>query len=253
MADSGAPAEKQRLLLSIGATIRCRDGAAGRLKYVVLDPEDNQVTHLIVERGTLLHRDIVVPVDWVERTSEDEIVLKATVAELEALPDYDELDFIEPEVELKPAGEYRSQDTHFWRSAHAAVGGNIWIARFERLGLHDGEVFLERGLPVVTRDERPVGEVDRLDVEPASRRVTHLVVRQGWLWKRQARMVPIERVTQITEAGVRLNMTEVEFNQAPPYQPPAPPLRIGAPVYDEIIDEALEESFPASDPPFWMP
>jgi sporulation protein YlmC with PRC-barrel domain len=228
---SGASVEKYTMLLTIGATIRCRDGAAGRLKYVVLDPEDNQVTHLIVERGRLLHRDIVVPVGWVERTSEDEIVLKATIAELDTLPDYDELDFVEPDVKFKPAGGYRSQDTRFWRHPSAVVGENIWIARIEHLGLHDGEVFLQHGLPVVTRDERPVGEVDRLDVEPASRRVTHLVVRQGWLWKRQARMVPIERVTQITEAGVRLNMTEVEFNQAPPYQPPAPPLRIGAPVY----------------------
>lgn len=215
--------------LPIGATIRCRDGAAGRLKNVVLDAEDDEVTHLIVERGRLLHRDIVVPIGWVDWTSEDEIVLKATVAELEALPDYDELDFVEPEVKLKPAGEYRSQDTRFWRSAHAAVGGNIWIARIERLGLHDGEVFLERGLPVVTRDERQVGEVDQLVIEPASRRVTHLVVRRGWLWKRQARMVPMGRVTQVTEAGVRLDMTVEEFDQAPPYQPPAPSLRITGP------------------------
>jgi uncharacterized protein YrrD len=229
MADDGAPAEKYAMLLPIGATIRCRDGAAGRLKYVVLDAEDDEVTHLIVERGRLLHRDIVVPIGWVDWTSEDEIMLKATVAELEVLPDYDELDFVEPDVKFKPAGGYRSQDTRFWRSAHAAVGGNIWIARIERLGLHDGEVFLQRGLPVVTCDERPVGEVDRLVVKPASHRVTHLVVKRGWLWKRQARMVPVERVTEVTEAGVRLDMTAEEFNQAPPYQPPAPPLRITEP------------------------
>ncbi len=42
------------MLLPIGATVRCRDGAAGQLKYVVIDPDDGEVTHLIVERGLLL-------------------------------------------------------------------------------------------------------------------------------------------------------------------------------------------------------
>ena len=40
-------------LLPIGATIRCRDGTAGKLKFVVLDPENGEVTHLVVERGIL--------------------------------------------------------------------------------------------------------------------------------------------------------------------------------------------------------
>ena len=62
------------MLLSIGATIRCLDGEAGKLKYVVFDPENGEVTHLIVERGILQRRQIVVPASWVERSSELEIV-----------------------------------------------------------------------------------------------------------------------------------------------------------------------------------
>jgi hypothetical protein len=85
------------MLLSIGATIRCLDGAAGKLKSVVLDPENGEVTHLIVEHGLLQRRKIVVPASWVERSSEREIVLNATLEDLNKLPDYDELDFLAPE------------------------------------------------------------------------------------------------------------------------------------------------------------
>ena len=91
-------------LLPIGATIRCRDGTTGKLKFVVLDPENGEVTHLVVERGILPRREIVVPVSWVEGSSESEIVLNATLKELDKLPDYDELNFIDPKLDYKPLG-----------------------------------------------------------------------------------------------------------------------------------------------------
>jgi hypothetical protein len=55
---------------------------ASRLKYVVIDPEDGTVTNLIVERGRLLRRDIVVPAAWVEEGWEGEIVGNAVALNL---------------------------------------------------------------------------------------------------------------------------------------------------------------------------
>jgi osmotically-inducible protein OsmY/sporulation protein YlmC with PRC-barrel domain len=210
------------MLLPVGATVRCRDGEAGKLKHVVLDPENGRVTHLIVERGILPHRQIVVPIGWVEGSSEREIVLNATLEELDMLPDYDELDFLDPELEHKPLGEYRREETKVWKSPYDSRGSrNIWLVRFERLGFHDDEVLLERGLPVVTRDEQEVGTVDHLIVDPVSHQVTHFVVRRGWLWNRKMHILPLERVLSASEAGVRLDMTLEELDQAPLYEAPA--------------------------------
>ena len=208
------------MLLSIGAAIRCLDGAAGKLKYVVLDPENGRVTHLIVERGILPRREIVVPVSWIDesQSSEHEIMLNATIEELDALPDYDELDFVDPDLDYKPLGGYHRTETRFWKSPyHSVGGGNAWLVRFVRLGFHDEEVLLERGLPVVTPDEQTVGTVDHLVVDPTTLLVTHFVVRRGWLWTRKLHIVPLERVASVSEAGVRLNMTVEELDQAPLY------------------------------------
>src|SRR5258706_2132760 len=151
------------MLLPIGATVRCRDGAAGRLKYVVIDPDDGEVTHLIVERGLLLRRDIVVPAGWVEHSSEDEIVLNATSAELNALPEYREIDFMEPDLSYRPLSGHRVQETRIWVSPYMAIGGGRpSISRHVRLGIQDDEVLLRRGLPVQTSDGRRTGALDHL-------------------------------------------------------------------------------------------
>src|SRR4029434_2288064 len=116
------------MLLPIGATIRCRDGKAGRLKYVVIDPKDGAVTHLIVERGMLLRRDIVVPVSWVEQSSEHEIVLNAPLAGLNELPEFREFDFLEPDPTYRPLSGYRPEEVRIWVSPYVAVGdGRPWL------------------------------------------------------------------------------------------------------------------------------
>ena len=204
------------MLLPIGATIRCRDGAAGRLKYVVIDPDDGEVTHLIVERGMLLRRDIVVPAAWVEQSSEQEIVLNATVEELNQQPEYREFDFIEPDPSYRPVSGHRVQDTRIWVSPYVTIeGARPWLLRHVRLGIQDDEVLLQRGMPVHSRDQRHIGALDRLVMEPKSRRITHLVVRRGWLWNRQARIVPLERVAVLSEYGIRLDMSAEAFEQLP--------------------------------------
>lgn len=230
------------MLLPIGVTIRCRDGEAGRLKYVVIDQDDGEVTHLIVERGMLLHRDIVVPVAWVEQTSAREIVLNATVADLDALPEYRTFDFIEPDPSYRPSNGQRIEETRIWVGPYGFVDevslnhGRPWLLRHVRLGIQDDEVLLQRGLPVQTRDGRNAGTLDHLIVESGSQRVTHLVIRRGGLFgSRQAHIVPLERVAAVTDYGVRLDLTVEELEQTPHYQPPASDAQITT-----VLQRALE-------------
>ena len=222
------------MLLSIGAAIRCRDGVAGKLKYVVLDPESGEVTHLIVERGKLLRRDIVVPAAWIEAESEGEIVLNATADDLNKLPEYKEFDFIQPDTSYRPLSGHRVEDTRFWASPYDPVGnGRPWILRHVRVGVQDDEVVIQRGLPVHDRDRRPVGTIDHLVVDSKTHKVTHFVVRRGSLLDPEAHILPLERVSSVSEVGLRLNMTVEELDQAPLYH---------APATDEQITFALQRA-----------
>jgi len=210
------------MLLKVGAFVRCLNGTAGKLKSVVVNPEDNQVTHLIVAHGMLKKKERIVPVAWVEYATENEILLNATLEELETLPEFEDLFFVVPEVEIKLAEGYQPGEIRTFKNPYASTGGgNAYIARFVRFGFHDDEVLLQRGTPVLVREEKEVGTVDHLVVDPKTNLVTHLVVRRGGLVNREARIISIERVHRVKEAGVRLDMTAEEFEQAPLFEPPA--------------------------------
>lgn len=226
--------KENNMLLTIGATIRCRDGEAGRLKYVVIDPDDGKITNLIVERGKLLRRDIVVPSAWVERETEGEIVLNGTIDELKQLPEYKEFEYIQPDPNYRPLSGHRVEDTRIWLTPYQQIGGGKpWILHHVRVGINDDDVIVRRGLPVRAKGGKTVGAVDHLVVEADNRRVTHLVLRRGPPWDKQMHIIPMERFTDVTESGAQLNMMAEEIDQAPLYQPPAS---------DEQITVALQRA-----------
>ncbi|MEA2595243.1 MAG: magnesium and cobalt exporter, family [Thermomicrobiales bacterium] len=74
--------------LAAGQTVICRDGEVGRLDLVLLDPATQRATHFVVRRGVLLHRDTVVPVDWIREINRDRVLLDVDREQLERLPEY---------------------------------------------------------------------------------------------------------------------------------------------------------------------
>lgn len=208
--------------LKIGAIVQCRDGVAGRLKYVVIDPDDSMVTYLIVERGALLRRDIVVPAAWVVRADAETIVINASAADLKELPEYREIDFAQPDPSYRPLSGHRVEEVRIWVHPYGSIdAGRPWVMRHVRLGINDEDVVLRRGFPVQTRDGRYAGALDHLVADPTGLRVSHLVVRKGWLWNRHARIVPIEQVDAVLDYGIWLKLSAEELEQLPPYQAPA--------------------------------
>jgi sporulation protein YlmC with PRC-barrel domain len=60
----------------------------GHLDHVLLDPDTGAARDLVVRRGHLGHRDVIVPVDWVQAISEEEVLLDADRALLTQMPEY---------------------------------------------------------------------------------------------------------------------------------------------------------------------
>jgi uncharacterized protein YrrD len=60
------------------------------------------------------------------------------------------------------------------------------------------------GVPVYTPDGRHVGKVDHVVVDPASRRVTHIVIRQGYLLP-EDKVVGVRQLSAATEERIVLD------------------------------------------------
>ena len=65
-----------------------RQGKVGRVAVVLLDRQTRHATHIVVRRGWLARRDIIVPLDWATEITPERITLDAEAWQLEQLPEY---------------------------------------------------------------------------------------------------------------------------------------------------------------------
>jgi len=208
---------------NIGAPVLASDGKAGRLKYVVVDADTQAITDLVIERGQVLKRAIVVPVSWVLRTDAQGIHLNARLFELDALPEYQEVEFAMPDSRMKPVYGHSPADVRLWVSPYRALAhpGQPVVWQRVRTGLHDDEVLLTRGLPVETNDGQTIGTIDHMLADPKTRRLTHVIVRrQPWSGDEDF-IVSAEHIGRISEQGIRLTLGRADVAQLPRYQPAA--------------------------------
>jgi hypothetical protein len=73
-----------------GAEVVCLDGSAGQLEMLGVRPHSDQVTHLIVRRGFLFQRDLMVPMDLIDHVEPENnvISLKAPLSAVVSMPEY---------------------------------------------------------------------------------------------------------------------------------------------------------------------
>lgn len=71
-----------------GDRVRFRDGEAGVVDHVVVDPETHLATHLVVRGGSGLPKDTLVPVDWIRQVDAAGIFIDAHREQMVALPMY---------------------------------------------------------------------------------------------------------------------------------------------------------------------
>jgi osmotically-inducible protein OsmY len=202
---------------NIGAQVHCRDGDGGKLHKVVVDPHTQRVTDLIVERGFLLTTDRVLPVDVVERATEEGIYLSIFSEELGDYPEYHAVEFEEPAPAVKE-GAYDRGDIRCWMQGYrmACYEPVIPMVRRQvRKGISPHRAVIERGTPV-RNAQGTIGHVDHLLVDPESAEVTHMVVRKGLL--PYYPIVPLTKVRTVSDEAVTVSLTDDEVDALPRYK-----------------------------------
>src|SRR5690348_558955 len=102
----------------IGSRVFSRDGEVGLLKYLVVDPETETIDSLVVQRGRILHKDIVVPVSWVEKADQERVVLDASLSDLETLPEFLEVEYRPLDPSSPPIAGHQPTDLLVWVGAY---------------------------------------------------------------------------------------------------------------------------------------
>lgn len=72
-----------------GAQVHARDGRIGQIDEVVVNRQTMHLTHLVLREGHLWgQKDVMIPVDEIERIEEDNVYLKLDKPSIEALPTF---------------------------------------------------------------------------------------------------------------------------------------------------------------------
>lgn len=214
-------------LFRLGADVRCADGECGELKSLVVRPGDDVVTHLVVEQkhGQVLGK--LVPLGLVgtepSASASDQIWLRCTMAEYGQL-DPAEATYFYPSNEKYQIRPENSGASWPYYAPPGAMGGpglpsepgnpqEFTVDTVPEKLPGEDEVF--RGKHVHAKDG-DIGHVQGIAVDPATGRVTFVLLRTGRLWSHRAVLVPRSAVTEIGADGFHLDVTVQQVRNLPP-------------------------------------
>lgn len=198
----------------------------GTLERVVIDPETDEVSHLIVKEGFLFTEDKVIPIEMVELEVGERIALKETKQDLQYLPNYEESHYVRRD-QLKDGEDIDIEATYWYPPVHAwwRTSGYVaypvpkFVIKTEK-NIPEGTVALEEGAKVISVDGDHVGDIERVITEPDENRATHFVVSEGLILKHK-KLIPSPWVRSVDEDEVHLNIKTDLFENLPDYYPTA--------------------------------
>jgi len=173
--------------VDLDAKVRARDGEdIGSIDRVIVDPRNNEVTHVVVRTGAIFGRDIVVPRADVERANQDgdTIQLDLTKDEMEKLPDFSAEEYgAPPPTWVAPAGYGFPASGYAWPLAMDPMMGPVPMPIPEEYMDEEIEepehVTLTKGALVLDRHDDDIGVVDDMRFDAESGQLQGFVLRVG--------------------------------------------------------------------------
>jgi uncharacterized protein YrrD len=205
----------------------------GTVERVVLDPETKEVTHLVVAKGLLFKTSKVIAMDMLDPAIEDKITLRNTKQAVEDFQDFEETHYVNidqtenPRSDELPAGDqvpvsywYPPINLAWWRAGGTDnpityPGMPVYVARTEQ-NIPEGTVALEEGAKVMSSDDKHIGNIEQVIMDPQDKRVTHFVVSEGTLFK-ERKLIPVLWISRIGENEVHLSASADVLGRLPAY------------------------------------
>jgi sporulation protein YlmC with PRC-barrel domain len=206
-----------------GAHVESADGKdIGRLHSVVVDPRDNEVTHIIVNAGPHFPEPgfgapalINVPIDQMEDAGEDKVILRSSRDEFRKLPQWVERDFT-PAAPMTPEAKPPDYAHRLWNTGVALAASFASLltgiavpaemvrkASFEREILNDAPIWR-------VEPHTHVGDIERVLVDEETDEIKELVIRRGAFFGEDV-VLPMEYVTEIQDGVVHVQLTDEEL------------------------------------------
>ena len=197
--------------LPANAEVYCLDGITGRSTYIIGNPVNRQITHLVVQSLLPPFHETLVPVDQVEETTDSRIKLKCTRADFKQMEVFEYEEYIPTEL----PGYLQWPDPH---DVPAIAGYSMEpVATFvpaKRQNVPPGELALRRGARVEATDGF-VGRVDELLIDSTNMQVTHLVLMEWHIFHKKEITIPVSQIDHIDQDTIYLKLDRQGVEELP--------------------------------------
>jgi sporulation protein YlmC with PRC-barrel domain len=193
--------------IPINAQVHCADGVCGKSTYVVVNPTNREVTHVVVEASHFPHTEHLVPTEWIVRSTPRRIDLRCTAKELSTSEPFLRVEFVPGTT---PYLSYGSEEFMMWPYALPEE----LLPALEHENLPAGELAVRRGASVEATDGR-VGKIDEFLINPTTGHISHLVLREGHLWGQKDVVIPVSEIDHIEEDVVNLKLDKQSVEALP--------------------------------------
>jgi sporulation protein YlmC with PRC-barrel domain len=199
--------------IRLGVEVHCTDSVCGRSTVIIVDPRSDQVTHIVVQWAG---SEFLVPIDVIVATSPARIDLRWSRAELEDAPPYVREEPLSEGDQIRALEAMESAGA-IWPPAGAPGGYMAPVpmpsyVQVEQIPEH--ERALREGAYVEATDGH-VGSVDEFVIDPASDRITHLVLRKGHLWGKRDVTIPVAEIDRVDNDVVYLKLDKEAVSKLP--------------------------------------
>jgi uncharacterized protein YrrD len=197
--------------LRLNAHVVCIDGAAGQLTDVILAPNTEQVTHLVVETPGYGHPRHLVAVAVLQSSTGPDLRLRCSRAELEQTEFFTDTET----VPFDPSAAWYAADGALaWPLAFPQVATML----VEHQRVPPGELAIDRDTPVEASDG-PVGHLAAFVLQSNDDRVVDVIVRQGHLWRQRDVVIPAAAIERIDDQAVHLRLSKARVRALPTIPP----------------------------------
>ena len=211
-----------------GTNVYTEDGKeVGTVDRVVLDPHTLKVTHLVVREGVIFSEDKVVPIDFIDFATEDQVMLRNDAPDPSELLPFEESHYtpITQQEESRMQEPLPQTPAMYW---YPPVGAATWGRPYlpyldppfvvETIqNIPEGTIPLKEGADVSTADGEDVGEIERVFTDPESDRVTHFLISEGLFFK-EKKLVPATWIDRVEENKVSLVVSSNLLDRLPKYE-----------------------------------
>lgn len=213
--------------LTEGASVYTANGIdMGKINRFVIDPQTQEVTHVVVQKGWLLQEDKVVPITMIDTAATDRIALR-DFSDVDDLPSFEEEHFVRLDdagSDVTSTSSYRYAPAYYWYPPYGFQGSPtptisnapMELVEVER-NIPQGTVPLEAGAKVISSEGDQVGDVDSVLVDPQTKQATHFIIAQGLLFK-ERKLIPVQWIKEIEEEKVYLVARTSMLGRLPEYK-----------------------------------